>query len=99
VTSTPTAPPDAAVLICIPNSTTLIEGSAPPHTDLLISFAGHAVGGGTSGATGHYRLPLAVGAAPPDDYPVQVTIRHSGKLVRALVCRVPEAEPTPHSQP
>jgi hypothetical protein len=90
-TATPTAIPDAAVLTCAPSSTTLIEGNGPPQTELLLSFAGRTVGGGTSNAAGTYRLPLALGREPPDDYPVQITVRHSGKLVRQLLCRVPEA--------
>lgn len=83
--------PEAAMLTCTPNSTTLIEGNGPPHTSLLLSFAGRTVGGGTSNAAGNYRLPLALGNERPDDYPVQVTTRHSGRLVRQLMCRVPEA--------
>jgi hypothetical protein len=93
-TTTPTAMPDATVLTCAPNSTTLIEGTAPPQTELLLAFAGRTVGGGTSNATGNYRLSLALGREPPDDYPVQITIRHSGTLVRQLLCRVPEATAT-----
>jgi hypothetical protein len=90
-TAPPTTIPDAAVLTCAPNSTTLIEGNGPPQTELLLSFAGRTVGGGTSNAAGTYRLPLALGREPPDDYPVQITVRHSGELVRQLLCRVPEA--------
>jgi hypothetical protein len=90
-TATPTAMPDAAMLTCAPNSTTLIEGTGPPQTELLLSFAGRTVGGGTSNAAGNYRLSLALGREPPDDYPVQITIRHSGTLVRQFLCRVPEA--------
>jgi hypothetical protein len=98
-TANPTATPDpnANLLTCIPGTVTLIEGTGPPNTALLLFFGGRSVGGGTSDATGQYGIPLTVGSERPGDYLVQVKTRIHRLLVRELTCLVPV--PTPTQEP
>jgi hypothetical protein len=97
ITSTPTLDPESTLLTCIPGTVTLIVGSGPPSTELLLFFGGRPVGGGTSDAAGQYRIPITIGSERPGDYLVQVTTRRHRRLVRELTCRVPV--PTPTQEP
>lgn len=93
--ATPTLSPSARSLPCPAASTTLIEGTAPPDTALVLFFAGRAVGGGTSDTAGFYRLPLIVGNERPGNYLVEVFVRDSHTLLQELICQVPAVTPEP----
>jgi hypothetical protein len=85
--------------LCIPQTTVLVTGTAPPSAALLLRFAGRVVGGGVSGADGSYRLTLQVGRERPGTYTVSVALRVSGEELQRFPCEVPGATTAPTQAP
>lgn len=79
----------ARTLDCRPGSRHNIEGVGPPRTPLLLLFDGAAIGGGTTGADGAYRIPLVVGDERPGVYPVDVVRRDNRAVIDSATCVVP----------
>ncbi|MBC8077324.1 MAG: hypothetical protein H7Y32_14705 [Chloroflexales bacterium] len=79
----------ARTLDCRPGARHSIEGIGPPRTALLLLFDGVAIGGGTTGADGAYRIPLVVGDERPGVYPVDVVRRDNRAVIDSATCVVP----------
>lgn len=88
------------VITCLPGKN-IISGKAPANTALLLHFDDQAVGGGTSDASGTYRIPLVIDASVRRGaYPVVVTVRETRRTVQELTCVVPDPnEPRTTLQP
>lgn len=74
-------------LACPWGQVTWLEGTRAPGRALLVRFAGVIVGGGSSDASGRWRIPLQV-SVPAGIYPVVVVEREGGELVAAFTCYV-----------
>jgi hypothetical protein len=93
----PTPTLQAQSLLCVPGITTVIEGTGPPHTALVLWFAERPVGGDVTDADGLYQIPIVIGSERPGSYLLQVRTRERRQIVRELLCLVPT--PTPGLQP
>jgi hypothetical protein len=103
VTNTATNTPEANNLTCPSGETTLIEGTGPPSTALILYFEERPivgtvvpkrpVGGTTSDPNGFYSIPLKVRTGEVGEFLVRVETRDRNILVRELICNVPP--PTP----
>lgn len=93
----PTPTLQAQSLLCVPGITTVIEGTGPPNTALVLWFAERPVGGDVTNADGLYQIPVVIGSERPGNYLLQVKTRERRQIVRELLCLVPT--PTPGLQP
>jgi hypothetical protein len=103
ITNTPTHTPESNNLVCPSGETTLIEGTGPPNTALILYFEERPiigtvvpkqpVGGTTSDTSGFYSIPLKVRTGEIGEFLVRVETRDRNILVRELICNVPQ--PTP----
>lgn len=84
-----------ATVIACPPGKHIISGKAPVHTALLLYFDDQAIGGGTSDASGVYRIPLVIDTSiRRGSYPVAVTVRETRRTIQELTCVVPGPEET-----
>ena len=85
-------------LSCPSGQTVWLEGTAPPGESLLIFLAERAVGGGSAGPTGRWRLPLRVNEGP-GSYAVEVRSRSGRAIYAEYTCFVVQpigsSSPTP----
>jgi hypothetical protein len=82
-------------IACLPGDTIFIEGQGPPLTSLILYFDDTAVGGGTSDASGYYRLRLVMANEKSGTYRVQVRVRGTRQVLQEIVCGVQSNTPTP----
>ncbi len=97
-TVAPTLTPTPAALICAPNETVYIAGTAPARAALLLYFNERAVGGSSAEPSGRFAIPLKVGEEKAGQYTIEVRVRSSMQLVLQTECTVP-AMPTPAPTP
>lgn len=97
-TVTPSLTPTPTALICAPNETVYIAGTAPARAALLLYFNERAVGGGSAEPSGRFAIPLKVGEEKAGQYTIEVRVRSSMQLVLQTQCTVP-IMPTPAPTP
>lgn len=103
-TITPTFPPPTATLtptvtpvpptatpgpICYAGQPFEISGRGPASTGLLLLFDKRPVGGGTTDASGRYKIVLRVGNEQSGRHLVSIRTRPANELIRQFTCIVP----------
>jgi hypothetical protein len=78
---------EQATLSCPSGQTVILEGSAPAGEALLIYLEERAVGGGSTGPDGRWRLPLQVNERP-GSYPIEVRSRATSVIYARFLCVV-----------
>jgi hypothetical protein len=76
------------VIYCDQGEPCSIQGQGKPNTDLILTFAGNQVGGGTVDALGQFQIPLMIGSIKEGEYPVTVQARATGEVFWRGVCIV-----------
>lgn len=82
-------------ILCPQGARVEVRGRAEPSAALLAYFNDRPVGGALARPDGSYLILLSIGAERPGIYPVDIRLRDSRALVRALACEVPGVTPTP----
>ncbi|GAB4197168.1 MAG: hypothetical protein OHK0022_15260 [Roseiflexaceae bacterium] len=88
---TATLPPPTPTIgpLCIIGEPFEVSGQGPPSSGLLLLFDNRPVGGGTTDASGRYKLILRVGNEQRGRHLVTVRSRPGNQIVRQFTCIVP----------
>jgi len=88
-TLTPVPPTPTPGPLCIVGEPFEITGRGPASTGLLLLFDKRPVGGGSTDASGRYRLVLRVGNEQSGRHLISIRTRPANELIRQFTCIVP----------